>query len=244
MQITDIKQIISNFFEKYKIPIIAISIVLSIVAIAIACLTIPRLINLSGKESKTEKSLNSTTKSLSKLESEFYNQQPSFGPRGPPGNTGSQGPPGGVFTAQGQLFNLNTDTSADVTQGIGVNSISFLNNPNKVTNQYWTLESNGLLKNKRSQKCLTANKTSNAIYMDTCNSLNKNQEWTWDDYGHITWSGGNPSMCLDYQKFNMTSQNSTKTYTKNKKNNNIVNKLTLKQCNSLGSTPSQKWYLG
>ena len=242
MEITNIIE----FIKKNKIPVIAV--ILALTSIIVAGIVIGRLLSVANKASLNQKDITSTTKSLSKLESEFYNQSQSFGPTGPPGKTGSSGPSGGLFSAQGQLINLANKKTADITQGVGVNSISYLTDPNKVTNQHWTLESTGLLRNKYSDKCITGNKDTNNIYMDNCNGINKSQEWHWDNLGNIRWWGVKPNMCLDYKKFNMNPQNTTaqiKNGTPQKKSaSSTVNKLTLKQCNSLGSSPSQKWYIG
>ncbi len=116
------------------------------------------------------------------------------GPAGPPG---IQGPPGTTLVASGRLVNKKASFNSDgkdknyfnpeliVTRTDGVNptaSLSYMDTPAPfVSYQHWNLDINNNIKNRYDDTCLTMNKSQDKVYMDTCDSTNPGQKWSWDN---------------------------------------------------------------
>jgi len=138
------------------------------------------------------------------------------GPVGPVGPAGPAGVPGGTYNFQGSFRNLGRlDMVLDRTvdqQGTG-NSRSFLNVPEQSTNQMWSLQQGGMMRNHWGQ-CLSAKKNPEgsdspySTFMDECNETDQNQKWTYDNIGRMQWRGGEDT-CLSYQELDSAPSGTT-----------------------------------
>lgn len=148
---------------------------------------------------------NATTSELKGLREMIGAKGGIQGPVGPSGPSGPSGAPGGTYLNQGVLRNLAHPnlyldrTAPDANNGN--QSISLLYDGKLSTNQHWTLQSNGQLRNQAGRDCLTITETPadgrpGQIRMKTCQTENAKQKWSWDQYGRIT-SQENPGLCLN-----------------------------------------------
>lgn len=142
---------------------------------------------------------------LNGLTTELRTKQGIQGPRGP---SGPQGPPGlpsaGNFNFQGVFRNADPSVSPLVmdrtlNQNGTTNSRVWLNTPESSTNQFWTLQQGGQMRNQWGQ-CLSANKDNQGnynVFMTECKDNETEQKWYYDNLGRMQWQGGDDT-CLTY----------------------------------------------
>ena len=116
---------------------------------------------------------------------------------GPPGPVGQQGPAGTTLVASGRLANKGSSFNENnkiiptyvVGRTEGTNpsaSLSFMDKISPFASyQDWQLDINNNIKNRFDNTCMTMSTTDNKIFMDTCDSNNPNQKWSWDNTNRL-----------------------------------------------------------
>lgn len=141
------------------------------------------------------------------------------GIQGPAGKVGPQGPPGvpgATYNYQGVFRNLGrVDMVMDrtVEQANTGNSRVYLNTPEQSTNQLWTLQQDGWMRNQWGQ-CLTGKKNPDgsadmySVFMDDCKENEQGQKWIFDNVGRMQWRGGEDT-CLSFKELDSVPEGTT-----------------------------------
>ena len=229
--------------------IAAIISILCLILVSIALSKINQVDNNKKNISKNTKDINVLKKNandyFSNLETNLTGQ--SVGPVGPQGMVGPQGPAGGLFSAFGQMVNVESQKAANVTAGTGSTAIVYMDNKSDAPNKYWYLENNGsnlLIKNKFTDYCLEADKNTGDVYSNVCNRNKGQQNFVWTKDGKLNLN--NTGKCISTKSFQMKNHPNARIVNTQSQNNNnagIVKQLKLEDCQS-GYSPEQAWVFG
>ena len=232
----------NNLGAKIVYSLIIIFIIFGIIGF---CIAVSAKNGVKKTEESSQKNNDKNQKAVKNINEQMYkNSNLTRGETGAPGIQGPAGPTGGVHNASGRFINVQDGKSADVTQGVGQTSISYLNNANRFTNQYWTYDSNNRLVNKFNRNCLQGK--DNNLFMNECNNSNE-QKFIWNDVGQMVWQGNTSSdRCISTTDFVLDNQRTTRPFKdgqpdKNWTSSGNVKRLNLEQCSDTGSGPQQKW---
>ena len=144
------------------------------------------------------------------------------GPRGP---SGEKGPPGGSYQALGAILHIvhsfdkegNVDLAMSRTVGTIPNkSVVYLDKRNARSYQTWYLTSDGKIRNRYDNSCITANtdptNINDLVYMGSCDDDSVNNTFVWDADNRLVLknSGGNkPLKCLQMTQKPIRNKNTT-----------------------------------